>query len=127
MNNVIKNSAVTLLAVQTAILIALAPLGASAHFINTDIPYEYMAAVASDGHDHEHAPAPVVASDGHTDHTHEEGASELIKPFSSRWWGLLGVSTLLTIALSFGVIKYLHVPPVLSNKEKASADKPVTP
>ena len=60
----------------------------------------------------EHAEEAVMASDGHTDHDHSVGGSELLVAFSSAWWGLLGVSVLLTVLLSFGVWKFLHVPPI---------------
>jgi hypothetical protein len=43
--------------------------------------------------------------------THSAGASELIKAWTPRWWGLLLTSTLLTSALSYGVWKYLQVVP----------------
>lgn len=39
------------------------------------------------------------------------GSSALIKAWTPIWWGLLGVSTLLTSALSYGVWKYLQVAP----------------
>lgn len=43
--------------------------------------------------------------------THSAGASELIRAWTPRWWGLLLTSTLLTSALSYGVWKYLQVRP----------------
>lgn len=93
------------------------------------LPMMTYAQAASDGHtDHTHTAAPVIeaASDGHTDHTHgeaivsgvgdghtdhahAEGGSDLLKPWSSRWFGLLAVSTLLTSGLSFLVWKYIRV------------------
>lgn len=68
----------------------------------------------SDGHtDHEHAPVvAVVQSDGHTDHVHAAGGSDLLKPWTSRWFGLLAVATLLTSGLSFLVWRYLQVEPI---------------
>ncbi|MDO8520922.1 MAG: hypothetical protein Q7S52_02305 [bacterium] len=59
-----------------------------------------------------HIEEAVIASDGHMDHDHSIGGSELLVAFSAAWWGLLGVSTLLTALLSFGVWKFLRVPPV---------------
>lgn len=46
----------------------------------------------------------VVDADGH-----HAGASELLRAWSPRWWGLLAVATLLTSGLSFLVWKYLQV------------------
>ena len=42
------------------------------------------------------------------------GSSALLLPFSPAWWGLLFLSSFLTTLLSFGVVKFLHVPPVKS-------------
>jgi len=73
-------------------------------------------------------PAVVLAHggipDGHVDEPAQvvAGASALLVAFSPVWWGLLGVSALLTTALSFGVWKFLHVPPV-----KRADAKSVTP
>lgn len=66
---------------------------------------------------------PIIAlahgeiDDGHVEAaadmaTHSAGASELIKAWTPRWWGLLLVSGGLTSALSYGVWKYLQVRPV---------------
>lgn len=49
------------------------------------------------------------------------GASALLKPFSSEWWGLLAVSSVLTAALSFGVWKYLQVPNPKASKKSPEA------
>ena len=43
--------------------------------------------------------------------THSAGASELLRAWTPRWWGLLITSGLLTSALSYGVWKYLQVRP----------------
>jgi len=54
-------------------------------------------------------------NDGHIEGdvgTEIVGVSALLQAFSPAWWGLLGVSTLLTTAISFGVWKFLHVPPI---------------
>lgn len=99
-----------------AVLTAFVPVIVSAHYINSNINYGQLAAVGADGHDHEHA--PVVASDGHTDHTHAPGASSILEPGSGAWWGVMFVSLLLMSLLSFGVWKYLQVAPVQSAKEK---------
>lgn len=96
------------------------------------LPMLTYAQVASDGHtDHMHSPvaetAPVgdghtdhahdeaVVSgvgDGHTDHSHAAGGSDLLQPLTPRWFGLLGVATLLTLGLSLGVWRYLQVEPI---------------
>lgn len=57
--------------------------------------------------------------DGHLEEavvlpTQPAGASALLVAFSPAWWGILGVSALLTATLSFGVWKFLQVPPVKS-------------
>lgn len=56
--------------------------------------------------------------DGHVEDivVNHPGASALLQPFSSVWWGLLGSSALLTALLSFGVWKFLRVPPVKSTE-----------
>jgi hypothetical protein len=85
-----------------------------------------------DGHtDHDHgeaAPAPVVLDgpgDGHTDHDHSGGGGAgLTVTVNVTWWALLLGSVLLIVALSFGVLKYLHVP--LRNKKKAKNDTPAS-
>lgn len=49
---------------------------------------------------------------------HHAGASELLKAWTPRWWGLLLTSALITSALSYGVWKYLQVrPPEKSVKD----------
>lgn len=59
--------------------------------------------------------------DGHVEEvivdtgTHSAGASELIKAWTPRWWGLLLASTFLTSVLSYGVWKYLQVRPPQKN------------
>jgi hypothetical protein len=98
----------------------------------TMLPMLTFAQTASDGHtDHMHAPVSETAAggdghtdhthgeavvggvgDGHTDHTHAAGGSDLLQAWSSRWWGLLAVATLLTLGLSLGVWRYLQVEPI---------------
>lgn len=56
----------------------------------------------------------VIDADGH-----HAGGSELLKAWSSHWWGLLAVSSLLTSGLSYLVWKYIQVAPV--KKTAASA------
>jgi hypothetical protein len=89
-------------------------LGMTAAFIMiTMLPVFTYAQTTSDGHtDHVHAPVVATASDGHTDHTHAAGGSDLLKPWTPRWFGLLGVATLLTLGLSLGVWRYLQVEPI---------------
>jgi len=53
--------------------------------------------------------------------THSAGASELIRAWTPRWWGLLITSGLLTSALSYGVWKYLQVRP---SKKSVSPETP---
>lgn len=71
-------------------------------------------AAGGDGHtDHTHDEAVVSGvGDGHTDHVHSAGGSDLLKPWTPRWFGLLGVATLLTLGLSLGVWRYLQVEPI---------------
>lgn len=57
-----------------------------------------------DGHVEDVATAATLPPSG--------GASALLQAFSPEWWGLLFGAAILTTLLSFGVVKYLHVPPV---------------
>jgi|GEM_PF-4916089 len=102
---------------QVVAITLFVPTIASAHFLNQNVA-NYMAAVGSaDGHDHVHAEEAVkVASDGHTDHAHEPGTSDILKPGSSRWVGLLFFSILLTSGLSYWVYRYVQVAPVVTKK-----------
>jgi hypothetical protein len=100
-------------------MIAMLPFFAYAQVASdghTDHLHEPVVAVeaVSDGHtDHTHGEAVVSGvGDGHTDHTHTAGGSDLLKAWSSRWWGLLVAATLLTSGLSFLVWKYLQVAPI---------------
>ncbi len=119
----IKHSLHTTVALSVALLTAMSPLSISAHFINGNTSYELIAAVGADGHDHEHAPVPVVASDGHTDHAHTPGDSGILMPGSTRWYGLLAFSTLLTGLLCYGVYRYIQVPPVITKKPEGEVGK----
>lgn len=76
---------------------------------------------------------PIVAlahggvDDGHVEEvvdmaTRSTGASELIKAWTPRWWGLLITSTILTSLLSYGVWKYMQVAP-----HKKSPAEPADP
>ncbi len=52
------------------------------------------------------------------------GSSALLQAFDPAWWGLLVGSGLLTAALSFGVLKFLHVPPI--KRPDGTSGVPVT-
>jgi hypothetical protein len=115
----IKKKNVFLKIVAVSAMITMLPFFAYAQVASdghTDHLHEPVVAAetASDGHtDHTHAEAVVSGvGDGHTDHTHTAGGSDLLKAWSSRWWGLLVAATLLTSGLSFLVWKYLQVAPI---------------
>ena len=121
MKHILKKLPLALIPLYLAMLSIAAPVTVSAHYINPNTNYDLMAAVGADGHDHEHAPVAPVANDGHTDHTHAPGASSILVPGSSAWWGVMFVSLVLMSLLSYGVWKYLQVAPVQSAKDKLEA------
>lgn len=51
------------------------------------------------------------------------GASALLLPWTTAWFGLLAVSTLITSLISYGVYRYVQVPPVDMNKQKDEPQK----
>ncbi len=57
--------------------------------------------------------------DGHIEEVVAEvpsaGASALLVPMSGSWFALLAVSATITALLSYGVYRYLQVPPVERN------------
>jgi hypothetical protein len=82
------------------------PAGASMHVGDT--------VAASDGHtDHEHDDAPAeqdehFVGDGHTDHTHEPAFGGGAWWESQRWWTLFFISLGLILILSVGVFKFVN-------------------
>ena len=119
----LKNTTAIIVALHVIFFGALAPVGASAHLIYSNSAYEFAAAVGADGHDHEHAPVKEVASDGHTDHEHKAGGSDLLVPGSARWFGLLAVSLVVTALLSYWVYRYIQVAPVVMTKPEDNGEK----
>ncbi len=123
MKFIIKNTTATTLVLSLTLFGAILPTAASAHLINQDTAYKFAAAVGADGHDHEHAEVVVVASDGHTDHEHKAGGSDLLVPGSTRWFGLLAVSLVITALLSYWVYRYIQVAPVEMKKAEGGEKK----
>lgn len=64
-----------------------------------------------DGHPEEAIPVAVA---------HVTTAPELLIPGSINWFALLAVSILITSALSYGVYRYIQVPPVETKKPDAT-------
>ncbi len=125
MKNSAKKITFLVVAIQIVTASAFVPMSASAHYISVGANYELLGGVGAAGHDH--APAPVAdgVGDGHTDHSHAQGGSSILKPGTGPWWGVMMTSLTLMALLSVGVWKYLQVPPVKLTSEAKNEEKPV--
>ena len=65
--------------------------------------------------------------DGHVEEVVQEipkaGASVLLIPGSKAWVGLLAVSSLITVGLSYVVYRYIQVPPIVTKSPDSDAKK----
>lgn len=63
-------------------------------------------------------------ADGHVDADgHAVGSSELLRPWSPRWWGLMAFALAAMSALSYGVYRYIQVAPVKPTPPKTPEEK----